>query len=208
MTDKNTQLQEHKGFVRCSTFYFAIGIALVAGLYAGSLLPGVLRADTGMAQQQGANVVASNAPAEQQPAVSPDVSKQILDLEQAVLKKPDDLAAWITLGNLYFDIHNHKGAIIAYEKALAIKPNNADVLTDLGIMYRDEKMYDQAVKSFDKAIKVNAKHQNALFNKGVVLFFDMNRKEEGRAAWRELLAVNPGAKSPDGKSVRELIERR
>lgn len=203
MAQKNTQPQNNTEFVRRSTMYFAVGIALVIGVYMGTLLPSVLRADQAVAPQ---GAQAANMPAAQQP--SPDVSKQILQLEQALLKNPQDLDALIHLGNLYFDTHNHKGAIVAYEKALAIKPDNADVLTDLGVMYRDEKMYDKAVNAFQKAIQVNPKHQNALFNKGVVLFFDMDRKEEGRTAWRELLAINPNAKTPDGKSLRELIERR
>lgn len=191
------------GHVRRGTLYFAVCIALVAGVYLGTLLPSMVRGGTAPAQ--------SAASMEQEPtqaAVSPDITKHILELEQLVAKNPQDLAAWINLGNLYFDTHNHKGAIGAYEKALAIKPDNADVLTDLGIMYRDEKMFDQAVTAFQKAAQINPKHQNALFNRGVVLFFDLNRKEEGRAVWKQLLTVNPEAKAPDGKRVRDLIEGR
>lgn len=203
MTQNKNQPQQQIGFVRSSTMYFAAGIALVVGVYLGSLLPSLMRADNAVAQG-----AAGGMQAEQAAQVSPEMSKQILQLEQAVLKDPQDLQSLIQLGNMYFDTHDHKGAIVAYQKALAIKPDNADVLTDLGIMFRDEKMYEQALDSFQKAIKVNSKHQNALFNKGVVLFFDMNRLDEGRAAWRELLVVNPGAKTPDGKSVRELIDIR
>lgn len=189
--------------IRRSTAYFAVGIALVAGVYLGTLLPALLRGDAAPVQMQ--------APAQDPPeqaAVSQDITKHIIELEQLVAKNPQDLAAWINLGNLYFDTHNHKGAIGAYEKALAIKPDNADVLTDLGIMYRDEKMFDQAVSAFQKAAQVNPKHQNALFNRGVVLFYDLNRKDEGRTVWRQLLAINPNAKAPDGKSVRDMVEGR
>lgn len=191
------------GCVRRSTLYFAVCIALVAGVYLGTLLPSLLR--DGKAPVQ-ATVNGGQEPT--QAAVSPDITKHILELEQLVAKNPQDLAAWINLGNLYFDIHNHKGAIMAYEKALALKPDNADVLTDLGIMYRDEKMFEQAVTAFQKAVQVNPKHQNALFNRGVVLFYDLNRKDEGRAVWRQLLAINPDAKAPDGKRVRDLLEGR
>lgn len=191
------------GHVRRGTMYFAICIALVAGVYLGTLLPSMIRGGSAPAQ-----FAESNGQEPAQAAVSPDITKHILELEQLVAKNPQDLAAWINLGNLYFDTHNHKGAIAAYEKALAIKPDNADVLTDLGIMYRDEKMFEQAITAFQKAAQVNPKHQNALFNRGVVLFFDLNRKEEGRAVWRELLAVNPEAKAPDGKRVRDLVDGR
>lgn len=201
---KHVDPQQHG--VRHSTLYFAVGIALIAGVYLGTLLPSLLRdpvaaAQVGQPAQQG-QVAEAAAP------VAPDITKHILELEQLVAKNPQDLPAWINLGNLYFDTHNHKGAIVAYEKALAIKPDNADVLTDLGIMYRDEKMYPQAVDAFTRALQVNPKHQNALFNRGVVLFYDMNRKEEGRTVWRQLLAVNPMAKAPDGKSVRDMVEGR
>lgn len=193
------------GNVRRSTLYFSVGIALVAGVYLGTLLPGAMR--TMNVSQQRTESMQAPAAAEQA-TVSADITKHILELEQAVLKNSQDLAAWINLGNLYFDTHNHKGAINAYEQALKIKPDNADVLTDLGIMYRDEKMYDQAVAAFQKASQVNPKHQNALFNRGVVLFYDVGRKDEGRAVWRQLLTLNPNAKAPDGKLVRDMVEGR
>ncbi|MEG2172912.1 MAG: tetratricopeptide repeat protein [Desulfovibrionaceae bacterium] len=204
------QLHDKTDAVRRSTMYFAVGIALVAGIYMGTLLPALLR-PTPSAQDQAAQArPATAAPSATvpQPTDSPDIAKHILTLEQVVLKNPKDMAAWINLGNMYFDTHNHKGAISAYEKALAINPNNADVLTDLGIMYRDEKMYEQAVKAFQKAALVNPKHEQALFNRGVVLFYDLQRKDEGRAAWRQLLAVNPAAKAPDGKNIRDMVEGR
>jgi len=128
-------------------------------------------------------------------------------LEEKAAQSPGDYAVWVSLGNLYFDTDMHAKSIEAYEKALAIKPDLPDVLTDLGVMYRAEHKPDQAVQSFDKALGLNPRHQVALLNKGVVLLFDLGDKDGARKSFAELLAVNPAAKTPDGKKVSDLMEQ-
>lgn len=193
-TENDANNIDMSGYVSRSTLYFSIGFALFIGVYFGTLLPSFM----------GNSQVVHNAVVEQE--ISPEVSKRMLELEQAVLKNPNDVASWISLGNIYFDIHKHEESIHAYEKSLALQPNNANVLTDLGTMYRSLSNSAKALESFAKASEVDPKHENSLFNSGVVLYFDLNKKEEGRAKWRELLKVNPNAKAPDGSTVLELIE--
>lgn len=183
-----------KNSVSRNTLYFSISFALIFGIYLGTLLPGFF----------GETQVVHNV--QTQVEISPEVGKKILELEQIVLKNPNDTASWISLGNLYFDAHKHEESIIAYEKALELKPDNADVLTDLGIMYRSIEKYEKALASFAKANEVDPKHENSLFNSGVVLYFDLNKQEEGRDKWRALLKINPNSKAPDGKPIGELIK--
>lgn len=128
-------------------------------------------------------------------------------LEDKAAKDPGDYAVWVSLGNLYFDTDMHRKSIEAYEKALAIRPDLPDVWTDLGVMYRAEHEPNRAVQSFDKALGLNPRHQVALLNKGVVLFFDLGDKDTARKAFTDLLAVNPEAKTPDGKKVSDLVEQ-
>ena len=46
-----------------------------------------------------------------------------------------------------------------------------------------------------------------MFNEGVVLYYDLKRKNEALKAWQRLLAVNPAAHAPDGKAVADLIRQ-
>lgn len=210
------QAQPAAGGIRKSTCLMGMLAALVLGLYLGSLLPGLLNAperpapaarhaDTA-AQQPPASAAPSSASVkDSQPPMPPELAQKIADLEKQVLADPQNAGSWTALGNLYFDTGQAKQAVSAYERSLAIMPDNADVLTDLGIMYREIGAFEKAVASFRKAAALKPGHENALFNAGVVLYYDLHRKDEAAAAWKQLLAVNPEALSPDGKPVSELI---
>ncbi len=130
----------------------------------------------------------------------------ILQHEEQVRKDPQNMDAWIHLGNLYFDTDQPQKAVNSYEKALAIKSDQPDVLVDCGVMYRELKQYDKALEYFRKALLVNPRHEFALFNSGIVLYHDMDRREDGLNAWRELVRVNPEAKAPDGRPVSAVVE--
>jgi cytochrome c-type biogenesis protein CcmH/NrfG len=139
--------------------------------------------------------------------VSTDRAVKILELEQKTSQSPDDVAAWVQLGNLYFDSNNYTKAILAYNKSLELNPGNANVMTDLGVMYRRNSQPPEAIKAFDKAIKIDPKHETARFNKGIVLMHDLNDLAGAILAWEELVKVNPLAKGPNGRSVKELLDK-
>lgn len=202
-----------------SVFYVGIGLALILGLYVGSLVPSLLeRAPApvpGIAPEVQPGIQTSAtppdvqppaAPQEKSPPIPPEVQAKLAAREQAVLAKPQNAAAWTELGNLYFDTGQSRKAASAYERSLSIAPDNADVLTDLGIMYREMGEFEKAVTSFRRASSVNPRHENAMFNEGVVLYFDLKRKEDAMKAWQRLLAVNPGAHAPDGQKVSDVIK--
>lgn len=139
--------------------------------------------------------------------VSTDRAVKIFELEQKTSQSPDDVAAWVQLGNLYFDSNNYTKAILAYNKSLELNPGNANVMTDLGVMYRRNGQPPEAIKAFDKAIKIDPKHETARFNKGIVLMHDLNDLAGAIRAWEELVKVNPLAKGPNGRSVKELLDK-
>lgn len=194
--------------------------ALALGLCIGSMLPGFLDSRQAPASRQQAVAqqaapAAQNAPQtaarqqdgpRQQAALSPELNSALLKLQEAAVKEPGKAEHWIRLGNFQFDNQNPAAAVTAYEKALSLQPGNANVLTDLGIMYRELQRFDDALKAFREAERVHPGHRNALFNQGVVLYYDLKRKDEAEAAWRRLLAADPGAHAPDGTPVSELIK--
>ncbi|MDX9786000.1 MAG: tetratricopeptide repeat protein [Desulfobacterales bacterium] len=131
----------------------------------------------------------------------------IAALEETVAKEPNNAAAWIELGNLFFDAQQVEKAIHAYETAVKIQPENADVWTDLGVMYRRKGDAKQALAAFNKAQALDPRHEISLFNAGVVLMHDLHQPQEAKAVWEKLIQVNPAAKTPSGQSVRELVEK-
>jgi tetratricopeptide (TPR) repeat protein len=112
----------------------------------------------------------------------------------------------VQLGHQYFDADQPDKAISAYEKALAIGPQSADIWTDLGVMYRRTGNPQKAVEAFDHAMQIDPGHEISRFNKGIVLFHDLEDAQGALDAWESLLAINPSAKSAAGQSVRELVD--
>lgn len=141
-----------------------------------------------------------------QGGMSPDQASRIMNFEKQVAANPQDVQAWTNLGNTYFDVGNFQKAINAYNKSLELNPSQPNVLVDLGVMYRRNKQPDMAIQSFDKASSLNPMHEQARFNKGIVLMYDLQNKDEAVKTWEELLTINPVAMAPNGQSVRDLID--
>ncbi len=186
--------------VRRSTLIVAVGMALAVGLYFGTLVP------TFMGAAQPVAVGGGQSSGQSSGQGTGQVSSRIQNAEKAVQQNPNNATAWITLGNLYYDEKMPEKSVLAYTRALAINPNNANVLTDRGTMYRALGKFDLALESFRKASSIDPKHQNSLFNAGIVLYFDLGRKDEGRRSFEAVLKLNPAAKAPNGQSVREFLQ--
>jgi cytochrome c-type biogenesis protein CcmH/NrfG len=148
------------------------------------------------------------APVAAPTAAQPDIGDRAQELDRLTketAQNPGNGAAWTQLGNLYFDTNMPEKAIWAYQKSLEINPANPNVWTDLGVMYRRSDRPQEAIKAFDEAIRLDPKHEPSRFNKGIVQLHDLNDPSAGIKTWEELLAINPLAMAPNGKSVDELV---
>lgn len=131
----------------------------------------------------------------------------IRDMEAQATAHPDNFENWIQLGHLYYDADQPEKAIAAYTKSLKLHAGDANLLTDLGVMYRRTKQPEKAIEFFDQAIKLDPRHLPSRFNKGIVLMYDLNDPTGAIAAWDELLAINPEAKTASGEPIREFVEK-
>jgi len=139
-------------------------------------------------------------------AAARDPQDQIVGLEAETRRNPANAAAWIELGNAYFDSDQVKQSIEAYRKALDLQPNNADVATDMGVMLRKDGRPQDAIQAFDRAIAINPKHEISRLNKGIVLLHDLQDGPGALRAWEGLLEVNPMAMAPGGMSVDQMVQ--
>ncbi|WP_432738017.1 tetratricopeptide repeat protein [Maridesulfovibrio sp. FT414] len=168
----------------------AVVVALAVGLYLGTIFLPALK-DSSAPHQTAANTAS--------PAGQIDEAVKMAETQ------PDSAEVWARLGNLYFDADQYAKAIEAYTKSLAIDPDEVHVLTDLGVMYRRNGNPEKAVEYFDKAIVASPEHETARFNKGIVLYYDIKDKAAAIRAWKGLVDMNPQARTPSGKLVKDMI---
>jgi cytochrome c-type biogenesis protein CcmH/NrfG len=143
-------------------------------------------------------------PAAAAPAGVPlDASEQIAAATQVVQQDPKNRQAWVALGNLYFDTHQHQKSIDAYARALELQPDDPDVLTDQGVMYRAVGTYDKAVANFEKANRLRPGHLQSLYNLGVVYAFDLKNVPKAEEAWNKLIQLAPT--SENAAQAREAL---
>ena len=190
------------------TVILYIVIALVVG-FVGGVTVGILWMTKGSektAMVQKPKMAPPSAPAAAPPARdSIEVASQIQTLKEIVKKDPNNLPAWVEMGNLYFDSDQPKEAIEAYSRYLAVKPDNPDVRTDMGIMYRKLGQFDRALEEFRKAARSDPKHVNSRYNIGLVLLHDKQDMQGAIKAWEEYLKVDPS--SEKAQRIRAQIEK-
>jgi cytochrome c-type biogenesis protein CcmH/NrfG len=194
------------------TAILAIAIALFVGFAIGAtvgILYMVNREEkeiekTAMAQKP--QMAPSGASASAPPARdSMELASQIQTLKEIVKKDPENLPAWVELGNLYFDSDRPQEAIEAYRQYLATKPDNPDVRTDMGVMYRKLGQSDKALEEFGKAAQSDPKHANSRYNIGIVLLHDKQNIRAAIKAWEEYLKVDPN--SERAQRIRAQIDK-
>lgn len=84
-------------------------------------------------------------------------------------------------------------------------PGDPDAWTELGLALRRVDRPRDAVRAFDKAVAADPEHQASRLLKGLVLQEDLKDRKNALKSWRELLEINPDAKTPDGRAVKDLV---
>jgi len=199
------KLSVEDDLVKKSTMYISIIIAVVVG-FLGGIIFSSLQSGANMPIAQSTAKVPEQGNSQQMRPLTSEQAGKIMALSQHLTTNPKDAAAWIQLGNIYFDTNQPSKAITAYSKSLELRPGNASVLTDLGVMYRRDGKPDQAIESFDQAIAADPQNVQAMFNKGIVMMYDKGDTSGAIQIWEKLVKLNPGAKAANGKSVAEIIE--
>ncbi len=136
---------------------------------------------------------------------APSRTEYIQELERRASQDPDDEAIWTELGNAYFDSDQYIKAIENYQRSLEIDPGNANVWTDMGIMYRRIGEPRKAIDAFDRAVAEDPSHQMSRFNRGIVLFYDLDDRVGAFQSWDELVKLNPNFRTPTGQTIVQMM---
>ena len=185
--------------------YVTLNTALIIGLV--GLIIGFIGGNIYSLYKAGSMGPRQSSTSSSSQSISMDQSGRMLALEREVEKNPNSLAAWLELGNIYFDTGKFQESIQAYSKYLSLNPNDANVWVDLGVMYRRNGNPAEAISSFDKAIELDPRHEQAHFNKGIVQFYDLGDRDSAMQTWQELIQINPNFITTSGQTIKEFVEK-
>ena len=193
---KNYDIKKHKRKEVTKETVIIVGLVCFIAGYAVNAIIGSFNSPrivsgTGITQPQ-----VTNSPVQSQTEL----------LKERLNTNPEDVSTWINLGNSYFDSDRYEQAIDAYLKALELEPNNSDVLSDLGVMYRRSGKPKKAISTFDEGLRVDSSHTMSLFNKGIVLFYDLDRKNEAIETWTLLASIDPNFRMPKGELITDFLD--
>jgi len=137
--------------------------------------------------------------------ISIELMEKIEDLKETVREDPKDLAAWLKLGDIYFDYNRYREAIGAYARYLSIKPEDSDTRTKMGMMLRGLEDFDGAIENFKRAAQLNPGHAESRFQLGALFIVEKKDVNGTIAAWEDYLKVAP--KGEQANWVRAEVER-
>ncbi len=133
------------------------------------------------------------------------------DLEARVAANPDDVDAWVQLGQLKFDAQDYPGAVAAYTKATELSPAVAGFWSALGeaqVMASPRggpALPDSALAAFRRATAIDADDPRSRYFLAVKK--DIDGDHEGAIAdWLTLLGDTPQG-APWEDDLRRTIEQ-
>jgi tetratricopeptide (TPR) repeat protein len=137
--------------------------------------------------------------------ISAEAQQRITGALRRTETEPAGHAAWVELGNAYYDADRPWQAIEAYNRALALKPDDADVLNDQGAMFRQTGDIPQALRNFEKALVIDPSNLESLYNTGYIYAFDVRNLDRAREIWQQYLKLDRS--SDTARQVQSFIDR-
>ncbi|GAM11704.1 putative UDP-N-acetylglucosamine--peptide N-acetylglucosaminyltransferase SEC [Geobacter sp. OR-1] len=110
-------------------------------------------------------------------------------LKQSISLSPD-VDALIALGDLYFEVGDHKQAIQQYKKVAEVDPKNADAYVNIGLVYSKMERIDEAIKAYEAALEIEPDNVFA-YNAIGDAWYGQGEKEKAIAAFRKGIEVDP-----------------
>jgi len=181
--------------------FLAIGIAFALGFLTGSIVSILKRAkgiESSMTDLMTQRSVAKGT-------ISIELMEKIEDMKETVREDPKNLAAWLKLGDIYFDYNRYREAIEAYSHYLSIKPEDSDIRTKMGMMLRGLEDFNGAIEAFRKAAQMNPRHAESRFQLGALFLQEKKDVKGAITTWENYLQVSP--KSERASWVKAEIER-
>jgi hypothetical protein len=128
------------------------------------------------------------------------VMQELTTMRARLKANPNDLAALVALGGMYFDAGKFDQAIGYDKRALALDPGNPDVRTDYATALHQTGHDLDALAQLETVLAKRPAFVPALYNRGVVLVA-IGRRTDAAAAFQKFINAAPNdPRVPDARS--------
>jgi len=114
----------------------------------------------------------------------------ITEAKNAIMLNPNNADAYTTLGWALILSDRSVEAIGVLKKAIRLNPTSVLSLSHLALAYRNSKQYEKAIETWEKCLKRQSDFWAAHLGLALSYHF-LGRKDEARAAVKEVLNLNP-----------------
>ena len=94
-----------------------------------------------------------------------DLSRAILDYDQAIRLNPSHANSFSNRGVAYARKGDYDRAILDYDEAIRLNPNHADAFSNRGVAHARKGDYDRAILDYDEATRLNPNHADARYGR-------------------------------------------
>jgi len=125
---------------------------------------------------------------EPQNAPLPEVTEAV----EKAKKQPEDFAAQMTAGDLYYQVQRFEEAAKFYEQANKIKPNEQEPIVKLGNAYFDAEKFEEAAEWYQAALQKDPNDVNVRTDLGLTFFLRTPRDiDRALKEYRLALSIDP-----------------
>lgn len=118
-------------------------------------------------------------------------SSRIYQLQQSLIKNPQNTEAMLHLAMEYSLQNNFVKAVETYFDLLRIDPNNFHAYNNLGILYKKSGQFRDSLYCYKQAERINPDSYWVPYNMGLC-YEAMGRMQEARECYGRALSLNPG----------------
>jgi len=123
--------------------------------------------------------------------IKDNMDAAIVSYQTAIVLDPNNIDAFISLGEAYQDGNDLDNAIDCYLTAIKLDPNIPKLYCNLGLMLWEKGHTEESIVAYHKAISLNPKYEIAFNNLGVVYLDGSNSPEEAIIMFTQAIKHNP-----------------
>jgi tetratricopeptide (TPR) repeat protein len=123
--------------------------------------------------------------------VKDNMDAAIVAYQTAIVLDPNNIDAFIALGEAYQDKNDLDNTIDCYCNAVKLDPDIPKLYCNLGLVLWEKGCIEEAIIAYHKAISLNPKYEIAFNNLGVVYLDGSNSPEEAIIMFTSAIKHNP-----------------